>query len=292
MIEIENEKYQAKIDVKGAQLTHLVNKKTKIDYIWNGLEWPKHAPVLFPAIGRSNEDSYKLQDKTYEMPQHGFASEQVFTVAQQTKDEVILSLRANNETKEMYPFDFELQIKYALQVTGMILSFTVFNKSQTVLPFSLGSHPAFNVPLDDAGEFDKFFLKFSGDFELPLKVEEIIKVPAPFRTGKTEYFADSNIIPLKHELFKDGLRIIRNPGIKKIKLFSEKTKQTVAITLNDFENVCLWTKEDENLSFLCIEPFNGLPDILGKTIDWYSKEGNLQIQPGKNKAMQYEIELD
>lgn len=48
---LENDKFKVEIDELGAQLTHLYNKKENFDYIWNGKLWPKHAPVLFPAIG-------------------------------------------------------------------------------------------------------------------------------------------------------------------------------------------------------------------------------------------------
>ena len=50
---IENDQFKAEIDEHGAQLTHLFNKSEGFDYIWNDDLWPKHAPVLFPAIGRS-----------------------------------------------------------------------------------------------------------------------------------------------------------------------------------------------------------------------------------------------
>lgn len=56
---IENDKFKAAIDEHGAQLTHLYNKDDDFDYIWNNDPvWPKHCPVLFPAIGRSEKDKY------------------------------------------------------------------------------------------------------------------------------------------------------------------------------------------------------------------------------------------
>ncbi|MFT8459367.1 MAG: aldose 1-epimerase family protein [Liquorilactobacillus ghanensis] len=291
MITIENKNFQAVIDPQGAQLTHLFNKAADFDYLWNGAEWPKHAPVLFPAIGRSNDDQYKLHGKKYSMPQHGFASNQQFKIISQTATAVTLGLAANSATKKLYPFDFELQLTFTLQPKGLVLSFMINNQANETLPYSLGSHPAFNLPLAGVGEFNDYQLTFAGNFDLPLQAAEIVKTPAPYRTGKTEIFAATQTISLSHDLFKKGLRIIMNPGIETISLTSAATEHTVKVVLGDFKNVCLWTKEDQDLPFLCIEPFNGLPDVLGEPVDWSTKEAGWYLEPGKHQLMQYEIEL-
>ena len=134
---IENKEFRAEIDEHGAQLTHLYNKKVGFDYIWNGKEWGKHAPVLFPAIGRSNKDEYVLNGQTYSMPQHGFVADEDFSVISHEPNILTLSLRANDRTKEMYPFDFELKITFTLLSTGLSLSFNVSNAIFTWLSSSI-----------------------------------------------------------------------------------------------------------------------------------------------------------
>ena len=109
---IENTQFKAQIDERGAQLTHLVNIAGDFDYIWNNDLWPKHAPVLFPAIGRSQEDAYQFNGKTYEMPQHGFVSEETFVVEENSGSKLMLSLTDNPTTRKYYPFHFKLTITY------------------------------------------------------------------------------------------------------------------------------------------------------------------------------------
>ena len=48
MLAIENNQLKVEINEVGAQLTHVVDKTTNADYIWNGSEWERHAPILFP----------------------------------------------------------------------------------------------------------------------------------------------------------------------------------------------------------------------------------------------------
>ena len=289
---IENKEFRAEIDEHGAQLTHLYNKKGGFDYIWNGKEWGKHAPVLFPAIGRSNKDEYILNGQTYSMPQHGFVADEDFTVSSHEPNILTLSLRANDRTKEMYPFDFELKITFTLLSTGLSLIFNVINHSSETMPFSLGSHPAFNVPINGIGKVDDYRVDLVGAQD-SLNVDEIIKTPAPYRTGKQESLTNSNgsFLHLNYETFKPGLRIVTNSGIKSVRLFSPLTSHQIQLDITQFNNICLWTKEDEDCSFLCIEPFNGLPDVLGEPIDWKDKEGNLFLKPNSSQVYQYEMHL-
>ena len=80
MITIENQQFKASIAERGAELQSLVHKTDNYDYIWNGDKtfWNRHAPILFPAIGKSNEDQYRLGAKTFPMGQHGFARDYDF----------------------------------------------------------------------------------------------------------------------------------------------------------------------------------------------------------------------
>ncbi|WP_267201527.1 aldose 1-epimerase family protein [Limosilactobacillus kribbianus] len=292
MQKIENDVFSAEIDEHGAQLTHLVNKKADFDYIWNGKEWGKHAPVLFPAIGRSNQDKYVLDGKTYEMPQHGFVSDQDFTVSYHTPNALALQLVANDETKALYPFDFKLTVVFTLLSTGLSVSFTVENDSDREMPYSLGSHPAFNVPINGDGKFADYQVQFTG-LKDPIKVYEIVKTPNPYRTGKEEELAGAKDgkLTLNYDVFKPGLRIISNPGIKSVKLSSAQTTHAVEMDVSQFKNLCLWTKEDLDCKFLCMEPFDGLPDVLGEPVDWMEKPGNEILPAHSSKVSQYEMHL-
>lgn len=292
MIKIENDKFRAEIDEHGAQLTHLINKAADFDYIWNGAQWKKHAPVLFPAIGRSNQDKYLLDGHEYEMPQHGFANSQDFKVQYMTANAVVLELSANAETKRLYPFDFRLTVAFSLLSTGLSVSFTVANLGDQQMPYSLGSHPAFNVPIAGVGNFTDYRVKFSG-LTAPLKVAEIVKIPAPYRTGKEEPLAgaDGDELVLNYKTFKPGLRIVMNSGIQQVKLYSPVTSHAVELDVSQFKNICLWTMEDEEDNFLCVEPFNGFPDVLGDPVDWFDKQGNIILPAHEQRVSQYEMHL-
>lgn len=289
---IENDFFKAEIDEQGAQLTHLYQKTDHYDYIWNNDIWPKHAPVLFPAIGRSNKDSYLYKGTTYQMPQHGFVSDYTFNVLSKAKDTVTLQLTANSQTLQNYPFNFTLSITFKLQASGLHLQFSVINNDNQAMSFSLGSHPAFNVPIADQGEFTDYQLEITPQVK-QLTQFDIIKKPYPFRQGTTSLVPNyqNGIIKLDYQMFHKGLIIIENSGLESIKLSSQQSSHSIQLSLHDFRYVCLWTKEDAQATFLCIEPFAGLPDIYGKPVDIMQKEGNDLLSPGESKNLQYDITI-
>lgn len=289
---IENSQFKAEINEHGAELTHLINKTGNFDYIWNNDLWPKHAPVLFPAIGRSVEDAYQYNNQIFTMPQHGFASDQDFIVVEKGPEKLILSLVDNPATKKLYPFHFKLTVSFALTYNGLKLAFEVDNLDDKKLSFSLGSHPAFNVPINGEGDFTDYQLQFS-PANVDLKQFEIIKTPAPYRNGKIVPLtaANKSKIILDYEMFAAGLVIIENDGISGVKLSSKTSSHSIEISLTDFRYVCLWTKEAANAPFLCIEPFQGLPDIKGQQSELLSKEANVVLEPQQSKLFHYQIKL-
>lgn len=292
MVTIQNDRFTATINEVGAELTHLVDQASHRDLIWNNDLWPKHAPVLFPAIGRSNEDSYLIDGQRYEMPQHGFVSGETFMIVDQTPTAVTLSLTANAATRVYYPFDFELQVTFTLVATGLNLTFSVQNHGQQDLSYSLGSHPAFNVPFEAGEAFTDYELVLD-PAPTDLQQFEIVKTPNPYRSGKElPVTTDKGVIKLNYPMFDAGLIILKAPNLAHLTLQSTKSKHSISLNLDDFDYVTLWTKEGAQALFLCLEPFNGLPDVAGDLRELATKEGNHHVAVGQSETMAYTITVD
>ena len=109
---IENEAVKISVADMGAELMSLILKSDHTEYLWQGDEkyWAGRATNLFPICGRLTDGKYIYQGEEYEMVLHGFAKKSIFSVVEQKKDSITFSLRANEETLKIYPFDFELFI--------------------------------------------------------------------------------------------------------------------------------------------------------------------------------------
>src|SRR5882724_10850929 len=67
------------IDSKGAEITSVRNKDG-LEFIWQADPniWPRHAPILFPIVGKLKDGTFIYDDKEYELGQHGFARDKEF----------------------------------------------------------------------------------------------------------------------------------------------------------------------------------------------------------------------
>lgn len=287
-----NDQLEITVDPLGAELQSIRNITADFNYLWNGDSkyWARKAPLLFPCIGNSNEGIYFLGDQKYEMRQHGFARDFAFQVISQSESHICLQQTDNDQTYKLYPFHYLLQVDYFLIGNTLTSRFSVFNKSDKEMPFSFGSHPAFNVPFAGEGNFEDYFVQTYPKVD-HLRVFETTIKPKPFRTGKVVRFGRDchGRIHLNHQLFRDGLLIFENPGISEIELYSPKSDHSVVLNVGQFPYFTLWTPENLPSPFLCIEPFAGLPDVLGQSVDWYKKEANQTLAIHEKAEYSYGI---
>ncbi|MBD2345371.1 aldose epimerase family protein [Anabaena subtropica] len=105
-------------------------------------------PILFPICGNLPDNTYTLNGQQYTLKQHGFARDLPWEVADQvTKDKAALTvvLNSNEQTKAVYPFDFQVVFTYELQGNTLEIHQQYKNLSSTAMPFSFGFHPYFLV---------------------------------------------------------------------------------------------------------------------------------------------------
>ena len=79
------------------------------EYLWQADSkfWGRHAPVLFPIVGKLKNNECTIKGETYNMSQHGFARDMDFEVFAQTENSITLMLTNNEETMKKYPYEFE-----------------------------------------------------------------------------------------------------------------------------------------------------------------------------------------
>ena len=103
-------------------------------------------PILFPICGNLPDNVFTYNHQQYSLKQHGFARDLPWQVLGQSSNEsakIILTLKSNPQTLEVYPFEFELIFSYELQGNKLIINQSYENKSSEVMPFSFGFHPYF-----------------------------------------------------------------------------------------------------------------------------------------------------
>ncbi|MDQ3290846.1 MAG: aldose 1-epimerase family protein, partial [Bacteroidota bacterium] len=142
---LQNDTFQIGVQEHGAELCSFKNTQTNLEYIWQAdpAIWARHAPVLFPIVGKLKDNQYTYKGKSYTLPQHGFARDHAFTLESKTENSLTFLLQQSEASLNNYPFDFRLFISYRLEENALTVAYRVENPSDKNLYFSLGAHPGF-----------------------------------------------------------------------------------------------------------------------------------------------------
>lgn len=279
-ITISNAFLSATIDTKGAELNSL--KKEGREYMWEGNPdfWGKHSPILFPIVGTLKNDSFIYDEKSFSLSRHGFARYNEFEVYSSNDDCVVFSLKSNPETLQKYPFQFELRVAYILNNSSLKIEYSVLNKNDSVLPFSIGGHPAFALTKN----FESYSLTFDND--------EIIKSYFLENDLLSDNFQDIELknheLKLHYPLFKNDALIIKNLKSKSVNVLENRVP-LFKFEFEDFPNLGIWTKE--NAPFVCIEPWHGYSDILKSNQDILEKEGIIKLEKYQTFSASFSIHI-
>jgi galactose mutarotase-like enzyme len=285
--EIKNSFISAKIDSFGAQLNSFKKNNEDTEYIWqaDASYWNRHAPILFPIVGRLKNDEYFYQGNKYNMTQHGFARDCEFELMR--KDEDYLSFRLKNSDKslEIYPFLFELDISYELIENKLVISYEVKNKTDGKMLFSIGAHPAFNWPLANEEKNDCFF-----EFENIKDTKRYFLNDKGLVYESTDLEIKDNKIALNEELFKDDALVFNDLNIKQVIFKNSKNKNYIKLQFEKFPYLGLWSKPS-GAPFLCIEPWFGVADEEGSNQKLEEKKGIITLEKNEKFSCFYSIEI-
>lgn len=287
-VTLENDVAKVIINDFGAELSSFVLKETGVEYIWQADPeyWGRHAPVLFPFVGRLKNNEYKYNGKTYPMGQHGFARDMMFDVIFKSETAVTFELKSSRDTLEIYPFDFTLRISYELRANELIIAYYVTTDSDEMY-FSIGGHPAFNIPLIYGTKMEDYYLHFA-----PSKTRTKIPLDGPFIDSSAKTLAQTNTsIQLTYDLFKEDAQILETKGKNMFSILSDKHKHGVILSYDDFPYVGFWSPYGKDAPFVCIEPWCGIADDVSCSGEIEEKIGINKLVKGEDFSQSYSIKI-
>jgi galactose mutarotase-like enzyme len=271
---------------RGAELISLADDhQRELMSDGNPAFWRGRAPILFPIVGRLNEDTLRLGSDTYAMQKHGFARKSDFAVVDASENAALLRLHDNAESRAQYPFSFELDVEFRIDDNALFQTVTVRNTGATDMPFSFGYHPAFAWPLPFGGARENHEIRFEHDE--PASLARVTPygtigrdpVPTP---------VEGKHIALKDALFDDDALVWRNLKSSSLS-YGAPGYPRLDIAFPDTPNLGIWTKP--KAAFVCIEPWAGIADPEGFTGDFTQKPGVMSLPPGDERRFRMNITL-
>jgi galactose mutarotase-like enzyme len=277
MFTIENQELKVSIHPKGAEIQSLFHKFYELEYMWGGdpAFWGKHSPLLFPIVGTLKGNTYYYGGKAWSLPRHGFARDREFAVETQRADAITFLLQSDEQTRAVYPFEFELRVGYRLVSNKVATTYQIRNPSSEPMYFSIGGHPAFRVPLIPGTEYTDYYLEFDGVEETPRwpisKDGLIERKPIPL-------LEDTAVLPLRKELFAKDALVLKHPISAGVTLRSGGSDRRLRMDYPGFPFLGIWAAL--HADFVCIEPWCGIADSVDSDQQLVDKEGINLLEGG------------
>lgn len=280
------------IDDFGAQMSS-VKDTAGTEYIWQAdpAIWARHAPTLFPVIARLQDGQYTHKGQTYSITSHGFARDNRFQVVESSGTHAVFRLTENEKTLAMYPFPFRLTISYRLEGTCLTKTTTVENTGAEEMPYELGNHDGFRIPLNEGEVMEDYAVILPGvDTLTPYGMDENLMTTPK---GKV-YPLTNGRIPVKPMSVGVDTFLLDELPQRQAHLVDKNGKVRVTLKFEDFPYLGIWTKPmplDFDTNYVCIEPWTTLPDATFVGRGLVDKQGIRILAPGASETFSYTTEF-
>lgn len=269
----------AEIDPLGAQLSVLRDEEGR-DLLWYGDAsiWAGRAPILFPIVGTLAGGSYLYRSQRYTLSRHGFARNKRFEVIETTPSSALFRLRADEATRAVYPFDFELDVHFEIRDATLSLVASVRNAGTDEMPASVGFHPGLRWPLPYDQPRAAHFIEFAAAERAPVR-----RINADGLLAREQYPTPvmGRRLLLKDDLFANDVLIFDRLMSHSV-VYGAEAGPRIELRFPEASYLGVWTRP--GAPFICIEPWQGVTDPVGFAGDIREKPGVFIVPPGSSHA--------
>ncbi len=212
-------------------------------------------PILFPICGNLPENKYTHKGQQYTLKQHGFARDLPWEVSESGTQGVSLTLvlSSSDQTRAVYPFDFQLAFTYRLNGNTLEIHQRYTNHSDEPMPFSAGFHPYFWAP-------DKTQMKF--------------EIPA---SQYTDQHRTTHPFNGTFDFNNDEIDVTFRPlAAQSASVLDPRSQSHLSLNWdNTYSTLVFWTVKGKD--FYCLEPWTAPRNSLN------TGEDLIHLEPGATK---------
>lgn len=231
------------------------------EFLWKGdpTFWGRHAPILFPIVGKLADDKLGIDGHEYTMKQHGFARDAEF---EESNGRYVLT----EIGRENYPYAYELAVKYLVDGNTLTCNWQVTNRGDDTMHFQIGAHPAFLLPEYDAKDAIHGYVQcYDADNNIvsPLIFSTLVDGLRVQYGQPKGLLNDKGILALTNTTFADDAILIEAQQVAKVALFYKHGKRVLTVGCPQADAFGLWAPNKPGCPFVCIEPWCGIADNAG-----------------------------
>ncbi len=286
---LRNSEMEVQVSSRGGELVSLRDAE-QTEYIWIGdaRYWKRHAPQLFPCIGRLTNNQYRMDGALHEMGQHGFLRDYELTKVKESETSLHLRLTSDASTRQLYDRDWTVDIFYSLCGKTLSVKFQVRNHDVRTMRFGYGIHPGFNVPLNPALRFEDYRLDFH-ETSTPKQME--LTERYTISGGMHDYtLEEGRYLPLQHSLFDHDAIILKDMP-HTVTLGSQKDEKKVTVAFPNMPYLGIWHAPETDAPFVCIEPWSSLPSTDGVIDEFETKPDFITVEPEETYTNSWSISI-
>ncbi|MBQ7277422.1 MAG: aldose 1-epimerase family protein [Bacilli bacterium] len=273
------------INTRGAEQESLIYKgfdyMRKRDDFWN-----RKAPVLFPIVGKLRDLKTYIDSNVYMMNQHGFARDKEFTLFNEDENSIEFVSKYDEETLKMYPYKFNLFIKYEIKDMEVNVYYNVKNVDDNPIFFNIGAHPGFKLPLNEGNETFE-------DYSIIFEEEENFDAPSVESNGTLNFdittpFRNIKKIDLNYKYFVIDAIVLPHLKSRYVDLVNKDNKG-IRFSFYGLNSFAIWTRP--NAPFVCLEPWQGYADKYNSDYNFKNKDDIVKLDKNDEYKAGYSIHI-
>jgi galactose mutarotase-like enzyme len=276
-VTIDNGTLGATVAARGAELQRLHTANGE-DLLWDGdpLVWAGRSPLLFPVVGSVRHDRITVRGRHYPLLRHGFARTSTFDLVEVRTASCTWRLRANDETRARYPFDFRLDVTYALDGARLAIRAAVVNEGDGPMPASFGFHPAFRWPLMPGVARADHAVRFERPEPAPIR-----RLAGGLLDGPEPSPVVGDRLALADALFERDALIFDRLQSRRL------TYGRLQLDFPSLPHLGIWSKP--GAGFVCLEPWQGFADPVDFDGELAQKPGIVAIAPQSERIFELAV---
>lgn len=252
IVTLKNNDLTVTVSTMGAELQSVTGKDGH-EYLWCGdaAVWAGRAPIMFPICGGLKDNKYIYDGKEYTLTiKHGFAKVSEFEVVEADALHAVFRLCSNEETKKVYPFDFNFDVAYTLTRNSLLVEYRVENTGNKTLYCAVGGHEAYATPEG----IEEYKIVFDENQTLDANI-----IDGGISREQKRVLEGSRELALKYDYFTVDALVFLDTKFKAVELVGKDNAHTVKVEFDGINNMMLWTKV--GAKYICIEPWDGMGDF-------------------------------
>lgn len=292
---LDNHILAIEVSGHGAELVSL--RKDGREYLWTGdaAFWNRHAPILFPVVGKSYGNTLHVDGTAYAMKQHGFARDSMFEPkgGGAEPDSLTLALVASgNDAIAQYPYRLGLEVCYRLRGNAVVAAWTVVNHDVRDAYFQIGAHPGFLLPDYNPDAPVHGYIRYYDREGRPVAPV----VVSALDDGNRIPLADGPVgipseMPIVADTFVRDALMFEDSQVSEAVLCDPSGERVLGVSCPQAEAYGIWAPHKPGCPFVCLEPWCGICDSKGFTADIAARRYIHRLAPNGKYTFTYTIEL-